>query len=232
MQTNLRIYNQLIKLVTDGKEVYSVFPFPIVAGHDLLHKLINEYAVFDEESVDTFGLILTRKYDELIENIKKGCHLDKFNFYPDKYTLLHYSCYYENLEITKLLLEENAQVDILDINNNTPLLLTLFDINIFDLLLSHGANINHQNTDGNTVLMCISSHNTNNLQYLIDKKADVEIKNNEGMSAIQIASFYHIADNIKILTKYAKYDKNNLLDIARINYSRNRQKVIDLIFSL
>lgn len=233
MQPNLRIYNELIKLVTDSEKEYSVFPFPTIAGHTLIHRLVNEYAVFDEESIDNFSLLHNNKFVEIEENIKKGCHLDK----TDKInmTLLHHMCCNKRLEIATLLFENQFRITPLP-TICSPLIKSsvMHQTNIINLLVSYGADINHQDNGGLTPLIYASCFSdTYRIQHLIDKKADVDITAKSGQNALQLACCKGKIENFKILIKYIKYDKDNLLKLA--NYNRDekvKKELNDLIKDL
>lgn len=206
-----RIFNELIKSVIDDNQIHTVFPFPTDGGHHLLHELVSKYALFD---VDNFKLMDHYKYGDVIENIRKGCALDKTN--ENGWSLLHYSCYYENIQITQLLVEEKADVNAKDNTGVTPLMILCRynnkKVNDFvDVLLSYGADINMQDNIGWTALMYASSNfNTHTqLKYLLDKKANMEIENNNGDSVIQIASFYERSENIKILLEHNLKNSSN-----------------------
>jgi ankyrin repeat protein len=62
---------------------------------------------------------------------------------------LHFACIYSQFDIAKFLLQNKAEVDIVDKNGNTPLFDAVFNSkgegNIIKLLLSHGANPDIEN---------------------------------------------------------------------------------------
>jgi ankyrin repeat protein len=105
----------------------------------------------------------------------------------------------DSLEMTKLLLENKADV------NSTN------DMNVTALMLA------------------ASQNNLNLAKYLLDNKATINIKNNYGYTALGCASYYGYNDMVKLLREYgATYDDNSsfLLDCVLKN---NVEKVRELL---
>lgn len=126
-----------------------------------------------------------------------------------------------NLALTDLLLSwPTIQVDALDINQDTPLLNAISHCRyhlidetqaenshyddrirtvekIVSSLLDHGANIDTQDNDGETALMCATSRGEPTLvKLLLEYGADASITNNDGHNALSIA---HMVDHKQII---------------------------------
>lgn len=105
--------------------------------------------------------------------------INECDFYGS--TSLHHAVVNKNIRIVQLLLENNANVNIRNMNGYTSLHYSCtFDINITRLLLQFGAEINCQTThDKWTPLYraCVYGC-TNQIELLLDNGADPNIKTN------------------------------------------------------
>jgi ankyrin repeat protein len=104
-----------------------------------------------------------------------------------------------DINIIKLLIEADANVDIQNNNGDTALVWAVVkhNIEIIKLLLEAGANVNLQYNKGETVLMIAvnMNHNFNTpnfnidiIKLLLDARAEIDsIRNDEGKTVEQIA---------------------------------------------
>lgn len=107
-------------------------------------------------------------------------------------TLLHCACSQGNIEIAKRLLS-HPEIDI-NLKGKTKLKHSALHIAVIEnsveltqLLIENGANINSQEGNGNTPLWTAVSYNNKNMKipvikYLLAQNADPNIKNNYGIS--------------------------------------------------
>ena len=106
-------------------------------------------------------------------------------------TLLHFAAEKNDLDIVQLLLSQNVvDVDALDVHLITPLMLASRHghLPVCDLLLSKGANINHQDKFKFTALIyAVSGNHFETVKYLIDKKANKMVKNLNGLTPLEYA---------------------------------------------
>jgi len=169
--------------------------------------------------------------DLFIENFKKG-YLKKI---PQKAVnlLLKKSCQENKPELIKdLILIHKADINYKDNYGNTPLYQTCkkHALESFKELLKYNnknLNINIQNREGVTPLMACITPSDKRIDYdtmilifstLIEKGADLNIKNNRGYNVQKIALvkgirpiIYYMQENNLI-----KYDDDTLLDLIRV----------------
>jgi ankyrin repeat protein len=107
--------------------------------------------------------------------------------------LLHHASYSGNLEVTRLLLQYNADVNIRDANSCTPLhLATLWEHQLpqtVKILLEYQAEVNAQTGYGNTPLFLASwCGNLENVKVLLEHGADVHIRGERNWTPFQAAT--------------------------------------------
>lgn len=123
----------------------------------------------------------------------------------------------ENIEIIKLLLDNDANPNLGDNKNNTPLqeAASIFSFNdddisavIIKLLLQYGADINSKNLVGVTPLFfaCLQKNNLN-IDTLLEYGADPYILNNENQ---YIMNNPMIKENIKLYVRNKMYELHKL----------------------
>lgn len=90
-----------------------------------------------------------------------------------------------------VLLSDGTDVDTVDQNGNTPLMVAskVGNSRIIDIILSHDPNINKQNKKGRTALMIAAEAGlVDVVKQLTNQGADVSISDNEGNTALTLAS--------------------------------------------
>lgn len=114
---------------------------------------------------------------------------------PLHYAIQSYSLYgSKNSDILKFLFENGADVDIQATNGQSPLHWLCFRLNgaepVIDLLLTHGANINGADLDGNTPLHLAARNlpHIDAMRFLLSRGADVGAKNSEGNTPLHEAA--------------------------------------------
>ncbi|KAF5270594.1 hypothetical protein FQR65_LT05492 [Abscondita terminalis] len=112
----------------------------------------------------------------------------------DKYgvPVLHHAVNYNQYEIVKVLIDNNVNINCITKFNETALFWTTFsdvDLNITDLLISVGVNINFPNQDGVTPIhYAIMKENRNAFDNLLKNQADVDMKNINGVAPLHTAA--------------------------------------------
>ena len=82
-------------------------------------------------------------------------------------------------------------------------------LDILNILVEHGANINFVDENNNTMLHgCVISLNYKLLKDLLDTKIDINIKNKDGYDALELCKY--IQNNYKTMTGNMDYQKNIL----------------------
>lgn len=89
-----------------------------------------------------------------------------------------------------VLLAEGADIEIVDENGNTALMIAsrIGNPRMVKIILAHSPDVNRQNAEGNSALMIASEHGQFYIAgQLVRYGADVSSKNNSGLTAADIA---------------------------------------------
>lgn len=121
------------------------------------------------------------------------------------YSPLTLACYRGNIEIVRLMLKNNADINV-NSTMGTPLMAAVVkgNVDIVKLLIQKNANVNLQDANGTTALIYATMFkNYDIVSGLIKAKANIEIKDNKGKNALDYAI---VADDDKLIetikTKY------------------------------
>ena len=143
----------------------------------------------------------------------------------DKSTALLLAANKGNTELVKMLVSAKAEVNILGVNDMTPLMLAVrgeyvdctkeliaagahvsykdkdhkntalmysslcSNVDLIDILISAGANVNDQNKNGLTFLMmAVGTRHVAGVRQLFNRGADVNIRSEEGITALSTAT--------------------------------------------
>ena len=130
---------------------------------------------------------------------KGGINVDKRD--AGGLTPLHYACQKGARDIVKLLIENNADVNMASNTSVTPLHLAarLGNQEIIQSLIDAGADINATDKEGKSVLIySVLAKKVEAAKYLISNGADASVKDNENRTALDYANAlglpYFIAD--------------------------------------
>ena len=121
----------------------------------------------------------------------------------DGRTALSYAVSGENLTLVSQLLERGADVDLVDVRGRSPLSY-LADgescLSMCNMLTSAGADVNHQDSDGNTIMFHHAAlSNTRPLRELPKIGADPHITNRRGETCLQRPALYCMTDMMQLL---------------------------------
>lgn len=126
------------------------------------------------------------------------------NYSDEKYriTPLHNAAHFGHGEVTKVLLENGANVDAKNVEGNTPLFAAVHQQNaeVTVILIRKGADVNAKNEYGYAPIRAASRNgNAEILKILIEGGADVNVKDNQGSTPLHVAVDEGDAETIKIL---------------------------------
>ena len=143
-------------------------------------------------------------YNEVLSFIynKTKTPVDLDQNYPDSIfyasdsdgrSLLHHAVIHDALEFVKILLSRNSDVNSVDKNGWTPLHYAVQNnsIKMAEILVDSGSDIDATDNNGNTVLWraTFASRGYGEvIDFLINNGANPDTKNNNGISALELAN--------------------------------------------
>lgn len=102
------------------------------------------------DKIDIIEAVLANNYEEIKRLLRTKVDIniqDRLGF-----TALHYAAQEYSIEIVKLLVDSNAEIDIQDLQRNTPLFKAVFYSkgrgDVIEFLLDNGADANLRNKHG------------------------------------------------------------------------------------
>lgn len=135
------------------------------------------------------------------------------------HTLLHMAIFCNQEEIAKFLLKNKADVNIADKSQATPLYHFVSrgdNNNILNLLLTHGADPNKNNIFGESPLqMATINGYLSNIKELVKAKADVNVRNNRGNTALDIA----LREELIEIAEFLKEEGATMTDSKTIDFT-------------
>ncbi|WP_374699004.1 ankyrin repeat domain-containing protein [Wolbachia endosymbiont (group B) of Limnophora tigrina] len=135
----------------------------------------------------------------------KKCRFDINYVFKDsskEFTLLHFAANFGDINVTKLLLEEGADIDIKDQNENTLLHLAASNghTDIVKLLMEKGSDLSVVNKEGNTSLhLAASNGHTDIVKLLMEKGSDLSSMNKDGDTPLSTAFYNNHTKIVKCL---------------------------------
>ncbi|MBD3350579.1 MAG: hypothetical protein GF364_03735 [Candidatus Lokiarchaeota archaeon] len=185
-----------------------------------------KYENFDEDDKVLFAAI----YDNDIEIVKKiislGINLDFL--FLGRITPLQAAVINQDYEITRVLIENNADVDMRNKENSTALHLasastSKVGIDILQLLLEANADPNLCDTQGSPLFQCVGNDNVQGAKLLLKYGCDVNKKGYDGNTALHHSIMLSKQNFVEFLIK------NN----ANINIlNNNKQSPFDVLMEL
>lgn len=134
----------------------------------------------------------------------------------DGITPLHIACHsyakHKNLELIESLLKNEANVQLVDDFRRTPIFFTQH-LEVVDLLLDYGADINHQDMYGLTILhVAVKDKRNDRVDELLKRGMKPEIRSDNGRSAYHFAASGRNLEALKLMLKLHPIDLSNHVD--------------------
>ncbi len=167
-------------------------------------KDINKDPLLSHMLRDIFALNKTRELEEMLNKGLDPNH--EFTYNNKKHTLLTLAVQTNHLSFVKLLVEHRAEIDKVDVIDNTPLMYACSygyeDIGSY--LISKGADVNKaRKMDLNTPLILACeldmTWNLDLVRALLDNGADINHQNEDGYTALNQACSVSVWDAIDFL---------------------------------
>ncbi len=178
-----------------GKARYLLYTTPLL----MIFTIYYGYTILKDYQAKEFNsaVYYNATYDELKEMLDKG--IDPNAQDKNEMTPLFYA---QDPRKAKLLLEYGANPNYETSRKHTPLFSIMIHENqreFFDILVKYGANINHQDLNGDTILHeSVYWGRYTDVEAILANKPDLTIKNMQGKTALDIAIEqykYHISSN-------------------------------------
>jgi ankyrin repeat protein len=190
----------------------------------LIHKInqtidlghINDSSIL-ELSDDQFKKELTKIKDLNAPTARRNCYSSYYfkisiedytiSDLSHSWTLLKWAFYRSNLSKVRILLENGADLHFkLELNDDPPYFLIgsyNCPIEMIDLCLKYNANLNYQNHYGNTLLHIKTGETSFDFyKALIDKGADINIRNNKGLLPIHSCIYINFLEGNLLKFQY------------------------------
>ncbi|UPA54646.1 ankyrin repeat domain-containing protein [Wolbachia pipientis] len=190
-----------------------------------LEKYENELKKLEQERYSIKHVM--HEYDQW-----KKCGFDVNYVFKDsskEFTLLHFAANFGDTNVTKLLLEEGANIDIKDQNKNTPLHLAASNghTDIVKLLMEKEPDLSVVNKEGNTSLhLAASNGHTDIVKLLVEKGSDLSAVNKDGGTPLQIAFYNNHTEIVKYLMEKEPRMKEVLEHLVRCVVESKTHKLL------
>jgi ankyrin repeat protein len=119
-------------------------------------------------------------------------------------TALSIALKFEYYPLCSYLVEREADINVLGVNGNTPLIRTAFDgrLTTAQFILNNKGNVNMTNLNGESALMIACRHGHMNVAALFIKSgADINLADNSGRTALMICSMVGKHDMLQFLVE-------------------------------
>jgi ankyrin repeat protein len=107
-----------------------------------------------------------------------------------KWTILHYTVFYNRIEIAKIMIDAGADVNIKNEDGDSPLHFSAYydRYEISKMLIDAGADLDMQEDSGKTALhLSVYNNNIKNVKNLMNAGAKTDIKDNYGQTPYDLA---------------------------------------------
>lgn len=126
---------------------------------------------------------------EIVKKLLKRFNTDPNVTDKEGNTALFCAINAKDMDMTKLLIDNGANINLKNADEDTPLLIAARKnlTNLVELLIKHGADVNAKDKNGNTPLIfATKKRNLSVVKDLIRKEADINAKNNNGDSPLML----------------------------------------------
>lgn len=143
------------------------------------------------------------EYDDVVSCVEQGADINTVD--ESGISPLVYAVFEEHYDIAYYLIEKGADVNATDDKGRTPLMMAATNgdgIEMMKILLEKGAEINATDDLNRTALMMAAIRGKeHNVEFLLQYKPDLHIKDTEHRDALKLARNHGHVDAFKVLTK-------------------------------
>jgi ankyrin repeat protein len=184
----IKYLEQTKKLKYHRKTDYSIIFASTMGNCDILNLLISKGVDINKKykgMASVHWAVQEGQFASLQILCSNGANINDIS--EDGQTPLYISAAENNMAILKYLIMASAEIDLT--KDTTPFMISCI-LNHFDIaneLLNSGANVNHRDCDGRTAIFYAKLRNDKKLyDYLITKGASINIKDNHGLSVLDL----------------------------------------------
>lgn len=184
-----KLGQQLIDLnVNRDKMFFACFQYKsLVLAKYCIQKGVDKYVV-DKEGLNAYHYSVKSGYKEGMDYCLQELKLDPEKRTASNETPLMLACSSGSLLVfNEVFATQKASLEAVDVDGETALFYAVRSGNLamIEYLITAGANVNHQNTLGNTVFMESATRNRSDAyDFLKQAKPDLKLKNNKGQNII------------------------------------------------
>eukprot|EP00833_Pecoramyces_ruminatium_P004284 jgi/Orpsp1_1/1178316/evm.model.c7180000064811.1 len=133
-----------------------------------------------------------------------------------KFSFLILACYFDDEKWVKRLINNNADINIKNIDGDTPLTIACYfnNINIVKLLIDNGADVNVENNDNETPSTI--SVNNDEIHKIIEEKKKIDVNNKQRNETKKPINYYQ-SNKEEMYTKYS----GNPMDFEKLKIIGN-----------
>eukprot|EP00833_Pecoramyces_ruminatium_P008856 jgi/Orpsp1_1/1182888/evm.model.c7180000083072.1 len=148
--------------------------------------------------------------------IKANNNYLKENRNEYKFSFLMLACYFDDEKWVKRLINNNTDINIKNIDGDTPLTIACYfnNLNIVKLLIDNGADVNVENNDNETPSTI--SVNNNEVCKIIEEKKKIDVNNKQRNETKKPINYYQ-SNKEEMYTKYS----GNLMDFGKLELIGN-----------
>ncbi|WP_430403004.1 ankyrin repeat domain-containing protein [Fluviicola sp.] len=183
--------------------------------------------VVDKDGLNAYHYSLKAGYKEGIDYCIQELKLDPTKKTASNETPLMLACYSGNLLVfNEVFAAQKGTLEALDVEGETALFYAVRSGNlaIIEYLIAAGANVNHQNTVGNTVFMeSVGKDRKDTYDFLKQSNPDLKLKNNKGQNIISflMSSSLNSKEILELNDKGASLDVKSLSGETMAFYAMN-----------
>ena len=143
--------------------------------------------------------------------LRRGADINGVSF--DYKTALATACFMNNLEMTKSLVENGANISTEDIQGKDSLIPSSSNCDIIKYLIVNGANSDMMDTKGNTMLMkAVMLNQKETVSFLLSRQdINIRIKNRLNEDALSLAIYFAFDDIVWMIIRRGGYTKEEVI---------------------